>query len=358
MDYSRRRQQIAEHLERLRLNALLITHMTNVRYLCGFTGSAGALVIGDGRAVLFTDGRYREQARNEAAGARVVIGQDSPLRAAAKWMATQRLGAVGIEAERMTVAARSALRRLLPARVRLRETAGMVERWRMIKDPQEIALIGEAVGLGASLLGVALKTIRPGVAESEVAAELEYQARRAGAEGMSFETIVAAGPRSALPHGRASAQPIPARGFVVLDFGVILHGYCSDMTRTLYVGRATADDRRMYHAVRTAQQAAVEAVRAGARAGLVDRAARQVLRCAGFGRYFTHSTGHGVGLEIHEAPRLGRGQLEVLQPGMVVTIEPGVYVPERGGVRIEDMVVVTKAGCDILTPAPKELIEL
>ena len=200
--------------------------------------------------------------------------------------------------------------------------------------------------------------IRPGVAEAEVAAELEYAARRAGAQAMSFETIVAAGPRSAMPHGVASAALIPRRGFVILDFGVILHGYCSDMTRTVHVGKMSAADRSIYNAVREAQQAAVDAVRARVACGRVDRAARNALRRAGLARYFTQSTGHGVGLEIHEPPRLGRGQAELLRPGMVVTVEPGVYLPGRGGVRIEDMLLVTGGGCEVLTPAPKDLIEL
>ncbi len=358
MDYSGRRQRMADHLDRARLDALLVTHPANVRYLCGFTGSAGSLLLGRAHAVLFTDGRYTQQARNETSRVRVIVGKGSPWQSAARWIAKHRLQAVGVESEHITWASRRTLRSLLPAGVRLRETSNVVERARMVKDADEIALIGQAAGLGASLLGVALKGIRPGVKESDIAAELEYQARRAGADGMSFETIVAAGPRSALPHGRASVQPIPAGAFVILDFGVILHGYCSDMTRTVYVGHASAEERGMYQSVREAQEAATAAVKGGIAAGQVDRTARRILQRAGLDRYFTHSAGHGVGLEIHEPPRLGRGQTEVLQPGMVVTVEPGVYIPGRGGVRIEDMVVVTKAGCEVLTPAPKELIEL
>jgi Xaa-Pro aminopeptidase len=358
MDYSRRQAAVAAQLERLRLDALLVTHLPNIRYLCGFTGSAGVLSLTVGRPEFFTDGRYTAQARAQVAGARVVISRGSPLLAAAQFARKHKRVRVGFEAAHMAVASRAELRRALGGEARLREVPTIVEELRMIKDAGEIALIREAVNLGARLLDAALPVIRPGVAEVEVAAELEYAARRAGAEAMSFETIVAAGPRSAMPHGVASRAPIPRRGFVILDFGVILHGYCSDMTRTVHVGKISAGDRGMHNAVREAQQAAVDAVRAGVACGQVDRAARNTLRRAGWARYFTHSTGHGVGLEIHEPPRLGRGQAERLRPGMVVTVEPGVYVPGRGGVRIEDMLLVTGGGCEVLTPAPKELIEL
>jgi Xaa-Pro aminopeptidase len=226
----------------------------------------------------------------------------------------------------------------------------------MVKDREEIALIRSAVILGASLFDRALETIRQGVRETEVAAEMEYAARKSAAEAMSFETIIASGERSALPHGRASQAAIPSQGFVVCDFGVILSGYCSDMTRTVYVGRPSAEARGVYQAVKQAQQAAVDAVRPGISAGEVDRVARKSLQKSVLGRYFTHSTGHGVGLEIHEAPRLAGGQSEILQPGMVITIEPGAYVPGKWGVRIEDMVVVTEPGCEVLTPTSKELV--
>ena len=358
MDYARRQSAMQTQVEKLHLDALLVTHLPNIRYLCGFTGSAGVLSLGPGRPAFFTDGRYTAQAREEVAGARVVISQGSPLLAAAQFARKSKLRSMGIEAAHMTVASRAALRRALGGQARLRDVGPVVEELRMIKDAGEIALIREAVNLGAGLLDTALPVIRPGVAEAEVAAELEYAARRAGAEAMSFETIVAGGPRSAMPHGVASAALIPRRGFVILDFGVILHGYCSDMTRTVHVGKVSAGDRSMYNAVREAQQAAVDAVRAGAACGQVDRAARNALRRAGLARYFTHSTGHGVGLEIHEPPRLGRGQAELLCSGMVVTVEPGVYLPGRGGVRIEDMLLVTGDACEVLTPAPKDLIEL
>jgi Xaa-Pro aminopeptidase len=362
MDHKARQRRLQSALAAHRLDALLVIHPSNVRYLCGFTGSAGAIVISQSKSVFFTDGRYNEQARAEVQGSRIVVARKSPLTAAAEWLVrnAKKLGVktLGIEAEHLSVAERSRLAKVLPSGLRLREAPPLVEQARLIKDGDEIERLRAAVLLGASLFDVILKTICPGVKETEVAAELEYAARRAGADAMSFDTIIASGARSALPHGRASEAVIPANGFVVCDFGVILAGYCSDMTRTVQVGQPNAEMRRVYAAVRDAQQAALETVRAGVSTGEVDESARKVLRNKGLARHFTHSTGHGVGLEIHEAPRLAAGQKDVLQAGMVITIEPGAYIPGVGGVRIEDMVVVTDNGCEILTPTGKDLITI
>jgi Xaa-Pro aminopeptidase len=226
----------------------------------------------------------------------------------------------------------------------------------MMKDADEILRLRQVVELGASLFRVARQKIQPGVTELEVAAAMEYEARCAGAEGMSFPTILASGTRSAIVHGRASGARIPRSGFVVCDFGVILAGYCSDRTRTVHVGRPSREARQLYAAVLEAQQAAISAVRPGVRAAEVDGAARGVLRKRKLDRYFTHSTGHGLGLEIHEAPRLAAGQTLKLEPGMVMTIEPGAYDPGKWGVRIEDVVLVTSSGCEVLTPTDKELV--
>jgi Xaa-Pro aminopeptidase len=325
------------------------------------------LLVSGARSVFFTDGRYTEQARSEVQ-ARVVIGREGPIAAAAAWSSRYlkasrksrsiSRGKVGIEGEHMTVAARSRLARLLPSGIRLQEVPGLVEQCRMVKDEEEIKRIRSAVLLGASLFDRALERIRPGVPETDVAAEMEYVARTRGAQAMSFETIIAAGVRSALPHGRASRSVVPRRGFVVCDFGVILNDYCSDMTRTVYVGRPSSKECRAYQAVKEAQQAAIIAVRPGIAVSEVDRAARNLLQNRRLGKYFTHSTGHGVGLEIHESPRIAAGQTDILRPGMVITIEPGIYIPGRWGIRIEDMVVVTDRGCEVLTPTSKELIEI
>ena len=236
-------------------------------------------------------------------------------------------------------------------------------RLREVKDGDEIERMRRAAALGCALFEHVLEHMSGDVTESEVAAQLEFAARMAGAEAMSFETIVAGGTRSAMPHGRASTAKLPRRGFATLDFGVLLDGYCSDMTRTVHLGKlgrkAGSRERDVYDAVLTAQAAAVAAVRPGVTCEAVDEAARGILRKAGLVKWFTHSTGHGVGLEIHEGPRLATKQTQVLQPGMVVTIEPGVYLPGEFGVRIEDMVLVTENGSEVLTAAStKELLEL
>jgi Xaa-Pro aminopeptidase len=261
-----------------------------------------------------------------------------------------------VEAEYLSVANQGRIGFALGKGFRLVDAPPLVEMARMVKDKEEVELIRAAVLMGAGLFDTVLKTVRPGRRESEVAAEMEYAARRGGAEQMSFETIIASGERSALPHGRASGAALPRRGFVVCDFGVILAGYCSDMTRTVYVGRPSGEARDLYDAVRESQQAAIAAVRPGIAVGEVDEAARKLLKKRGLGGNFSHSTGHGVGLEIHERPRVAAGQTEILQAGMVITIEPGAYIPGKWGVRIEDMVLVTETGCEVLTPTSKELI--
>ena len=365
MDHPGRLSHLREQLSINRLDSLLVTHLPNIRYLSGFTGSAGVLLLDERAAVLFVDGRYTAQARSEVKGAKVVAARKTPLLAAAEWLAKKGKRSrakvpriAGIEGEWMSVAAQKRLAGALPSGFRLRQAPPLVEKARMIKDAEEVECIRAAELLGAGLFDTTLRTVRPGVRENEVAAEMEYAARKAGAEAMSFETIIAAGERSALPHGRASEARIPSQGFVVCDFGVILTGYCSDMTRTVWVGRVTDEARQAYEAVRNAQHAGLDAIRPGGSVGEVDQAARKSLQKSGLGRYFTHSTGHGVGLEIHEAPKVAAGQREVLVPGMVITIEPGIYIPGKWGIRIEDMAVVTETGCEVLTPTSKEFVAI
>ena len=370
MDYGARQKKLRSLLGQHRLDALLVTHLPNIRYVSGFTGSSAVVVFTKNQTIFFSDGRYIAQAKDEVEDSRVVIGPKAPLMSAAEWLLAQRRSlarrgsskskslSIGIEGEHLTVSARARLSKTLGAAFKLKASPPLIEQARKVKDSEETGLIRAAVEMGASLFDHVLKTIRPGVSENEVAAALEYAARKAGAEQMSFPTIIASGKRSALPHGVASGAKIPAKGFVVCDFGVILAGYCSDMTRTVHVGNPTAEARRVYESVRQAQWAAVETVKPGKSVAEVDHAARKLLKKEGLGEHFTHSTGHGVGLEIHESPRIAAGQSDVLKPGMVITIEPGVYIPGKFGVRIEDMVLVTKTGCEVLTPTTKELITL
>ena len=353
----RRRMTKAGH------SALLVTHLPDLRYLCGFTGSSAALAVTRRHARLFTDGRYATQASEEVRGARFAIVTGPPAVAAIEWLRTQRgVESAAFDPSATTVAELARWRASLPFRIRKKFLSDLAEPLvmplRMIKDADELAIISEAALLGCRLFDHILGFIRPGLREIDVAAELEYKARQLGAEGMSFETIVASGERSALPHGRATSTLLPRKGFLTLDFGIILNGYSSDMTRTVHLGNPTARERDAYETVLEAQESGVRAVRGGAVCGDVDEAARAVLREAGLAEAFTHSSGHGVGLEIHEPPRIGAEQETRLLPGMVVTIEPGVYLAGQFGIRIEDMVAVTPSGGQILTPAPKALIQL
>lgn len=358
MDFRRRQKSLRELLVRHKVDALVVSHMPNVRYLSGFTGSAGVVLAASGQFVLFTDGRYAEQAAAQVDGVRLSIVKSGALAAAAEASVKAGYKRIAIESDHLTVAQFRAIEESLGKGIKVVPLSGTVEELRAIKDADEIEFVRNAVKLSSRLFRPLLRSLRPDAVESAVAARLEYMARRAGAEGMSFETIVASGERSALPHGVASSAKLPASGFVVLDYGVVLDGYCSDMTRTVHLAKASAQARALYIAVLEAQLAAISAVHPGGTAGEVDQAARQELKRAKLDKHFTHSTGHGVGLEIHEFPRLAAGVDTVLLPGMVITIEPGIYLPGKCGIRIEDMLLVTERGYEVLTPVSKELIEL
>jgi Xaa-Pro aminopeptidase len=378
-----RRKRAMQAVVEAGADALVVTHGPDVRYLSGFTGSSGAVALVGGRAALFTDGRYTAQARAEAQGLRVVIDKRAPGVQAVEWLTAAGVKKCAFDAGQTSVAALESMKKELPGTVRRSffiATDGLVARIRQVKDEDEIGRMRRAAALGCGLFDAVLQHVATGTTETQVAAQLEFMARLAGVEAMSFETIVASGERSALPHGRATQAKLPKRGFVTLDFGVLLGGYCSDMTRTVHLGKASAQEWDVYHSVLEAQQAAVAAVAPGVSCGQVDEAARSVLRSAGLEKAFAHSTGHGVGLEIHEGPRVAARQEQVLKPGMVITIEPGAYlsrgaglrnrrpgsrakgvhpVAKAFGVRIEDMVLVTESGHEVLTAAsPKNWIEL
>jgi Xaa-Pro aminopeptidase len=306
------------------------------------------------QSILFTDPRYEIQAAQEVT-CRVKIAKGALLVDVAAAIARLRLKRIGYEPAHMTCESLEALRARLPMRASLEAAAGQVEELRTVKSPAEIERIGRSVDTASKAFEQAVARVRPGMKERDLAAELEYRMRRHGAEKPAFETIVAAGARSALPHAQPTGAPLRPGDLVVVDMGAHRDGYASDMTRMLFLGRPSAKVKRAYRAVLEAQLAAIDAVRAGIQAGRVDRAARAVLERHGLARAFVHSTGHGLGLEIHEPPRIGRREKARLQAGMAVTIEPGVYLEGFGGIRIEDTVVVTGSGCEILTPTDKEL---
>jgi len=353
--FKARQARLQALLEERRLPALVVTKPANIFYLTNFRGSAGVAVVGPPKPVLWVDPRYTVQARGSAEGVQVREEKGRLLEAVARWLTSKRLRRVGYEDSHLTCRGLRELKETGDGRLRFRPSSGLIEDLRSVKDIDEISRIREAGHLTAAVLGEVIGKIRPGVRESEVVAEIEYRMRRRGAEGPAFETIVASGPRAALPHARASAKPLARSELVILDLGAILAGYRADMTRTIYVGEPSRCVRRLYDAVLEGQACAIEALRDGVRAMDVDAAARKALRRRGLARHFTHSTGHGVGLEIHEGPRLGRGEKTRLKSGCVVTAEPGIYLEGFGGIRIEDTVLVGSEGPEILTPAPKDL---
>jgi Xaa-Pro aminopeptidase len=341
-----------------KLDSLLITRPANWYYLAGFAGEAGVLIVTKSGAAIVTDGRFTVQARADTQGQRIVAQVGGLLETAGKWISEQKFRRVGFDPQHTTVAQLRALRKSSGSRVTWISAAGLVEGLRRKKDSSETALMRKAAILASEVVAAAAKLLKPGIREFEIAAEIEYQMRRRGASGPAFETIVASGPRTALPHARPTAKRLRKNELVVLDLGAILAHYCSDITRTFFLGRAPVRIREWYRAVQEAQAAAVAAVKAGASCGDVDGAARQVLAGHRLERYFVHSTGHGLGLEVHEDPRVAKGQTQRLELGNVVTIEPGVYVEGVGGIRIEDDVAVHADRAEVLTRFTRDLIEI
>ncbi|SPF53272.1 Peptidase M24 [Candidatus Sulfopaludibacter sp. SbA4] len=353
-EFEPRLRAVSSGLAERKLDSLLVSFGPNLRYLSGFTGSNGNLLVLPGGGILFTDPRYQIQARQESA-CKVRIAKGPLVVDVLAAIARLGLRRIGYEPARMTCDSFEALKSKLPMKASLEAVTGWVEELRMVKSPAEIARIRRSVETNSRAFEQAVSRVRPGMKEQDLAAELEYRMRRLGAEKPSFETIVAGGVRGALPHAQPTAAPLQSGDLVVVDMGAVQDGYCSDMTRMLFLGSPDAKVKRTYRAVLEAQLAGIDAVRAGASAKRVDQAAREVLKGYGLDRAFVHSTGHGLGLEIHEPPRIGKRDKSKLLAGMAVTIEPGVYLEDFGGIRIEDTVVVTENGCEILTPTGKEL---
>jgi Xaa-Pro aminopeptidase len=338
------------------LNALLISNRTNIRYFSGFAGSAGVLVITPDARQLFVDFRYVEQATQTAPDFEIVRSSGNPLDAAIEYLHRAAFEKIGFENEVLTVAEFSRLTGKIPAEKWL---PIQLDNLRCVKTAAEVDKITAAAVIADTAYAKILPLIRPGASEQAIAASLEYEMRVLGSERTAFETIVASGPRSALPHGLASGKILEPGDFVVIDFGAVFEGYHSDMTRTVCVGKASPRHHEIYDIVLSAQLAGLAAVQAGALCREVDKVARNIIAAAGFGDNFGHGLGHCVGLVIHENPRLSMLAGEArLEPGMVVTVEPGIYLPGWGGVRTEDLVVVTESGCRILSQTSKQLLEL
>ncbi len=357
--YAARLGKLRARMLEERVDSLVVSSLPNVQYLTGFSGTEqgdGVILATLKNSMLFTDSRYDLAAHEEVRGSEVLIVKGGAFLAAVKRSRRSR-GRVGFESGSVTYGAYQKLRELIGAK-RLAPLSGLVESLRVAKDEEEIGEIRRAVEAGSKAFEETLPHLREGIPERDVAAEIEYRMRLHGAERPSFETIVAYGERSALPHARPGARKLRANECVLMDLGAILDGYAGDMTRTVYFGRVSRKERDIYKAVLEAQLEAESVVHAGIECAAVDRAARKALERHGYARYFTHSTGHGVGREIHELPRIAPKQRMKLPEGAVITVEPGVYIPGLGGVRIEDVVVVRKHGAEVLTPTSKELTVL
>jgi Xaa-Pro aminopeptidase len=339
------------------VDALVVSSPANVRYLTGFAGSNGLVLITPLESHFFTDPRYATDA-SATIDCRVHVARKTLFDAAVPLLKRKRLKKIGFEEGLVTVEQFDRVKKALGANFTLHPTGGLVESFRSVKSPAEIELIRESVNVNSDAYYRTMRRVKLGVRECDIAAELDFQMRMLGAEKPAFDTIVAAGARSALPHAHPSIKRVEPNELLLVDMGAILQGYCSDMTRMAFMGTPTRRVRAMYRAVLDAQLAAIDEVRAGVATAKVDGAARKVLKTHGLDRAFVHSTGHGLGLEIHELPRVAGRDKSHLQAGMVITIEPGVYLEDFGGIRIEDTVLVTEQGCEVLTPTTKELVHL
>jgi Xaa-Pro aminopeptidase len=348
-----RKAMLAENLD-----GVIVNHLDHIRYLTGFTGSSAMLIITRRTADFFTDFRYKDQSARQVKGAKVRIIRGDPTGSLKDFPEFNKKNfRLGFNGEYLTFSGRARLEKSL-GRAILVPADGIFSELGWVKDSGELASITKAVGISDVAFERVLPLVRPGVRESEVAAELEYQMIMLGSEKAAFESIVASGYRSALPHGAASRKKIKRGDFVTFDFGATVNGYVSDITRTVVVGKATARQRRIYDLVLKANRAGIARVKAGVSGKTVDNACRRIITRAGFGKNFGHGTGHGIGFFVHVGPRLSTISDDKLKVNNVITVEPGVYISGWGGVRIEDDVVVKRTGCQVLNKAPKNLLEL
>lgn len=348
-----RLERMRRQMREKQIDAYVVIRPENGRYLSGFTGGEATLFITLEKVILLTDFRYIEQAKVQAPEFEVIkTGHDHFITLAEIGQQAQR---IGFEGDYITYQNFGKLQDAFPQK-ELFSLPDLVSQLRSVKDKTEIELIRRAVKIADDAFADVLQSIKIGQREEEIALNLEFNMRRAGASGGSFEFIVASGVRSAMPHGAASSKQIQPGEFLTMDFGAVYQGYCSDITRTVFLGEPEDKHREIYEIVLAAQRAGIEAVAPGRLGKEVDAAARKLIDEAGYGEYFGHGLGHSVGLAIHEEPNFNAREERVLEPGMVITVEPGIYIPDWGGVRIEDIVLVTENGCEVLTKAPKEFI--
>ncbi len=338
------------------IDAILIAHPPNIRYLSNFSGGEGILVVLPPERILFVDPRYTLRAQEECRGVSVIEVLDT-LEGATSFLKSKECRYVGLETSHITVDTFHRIKRSLKG-LHVRSLKNSLDHLRMVKDLEEIKSIEKAIDIHTHALDETLAWLYPGVTERDWAIEFEYRVKLYGAEALSFETIVASGYRSAIPHATSSPVPLPPNSPVVFDHGVIAEGYCSDETATFFTTPPSHELREIYQVVREAHDQAIEAVRPGIAASAIDGVARGWIENAGYGKHFTHGTGHGVGLEIHEFPFISSKDKTILRSGMVFTIEPGIYLNGKAGIRIEDMVLVTDTGCRLLTKRSKSLTVL
>jgi len=355
---TKRISALRKKLQAENLDGIVITHLDHIRYLTGFTGTAGLLVMSPKSADFFTDFRYADQARKQVAGARVIIVKKDPLVALKDFpQLNVKNRKYAFSSEYLTVAQKVKLQQALPDSLFIPADSTLAELgW--VKDSNEIASIKKAVEISDAAFERILSVIKPGVRERELAAELEYQMAKLGSEKPAFETIVASGYRSAMPHGIASLKKVKKGEFITFDFGATVSGYVSDVTRTIILGKPSQKQKKIYNVVLKAQKAGIKKVKAGVMAKVIDQASRKVIEKAGFGKNFGHGTGHGIGYYVHLGPRVSSLSEDKLMVNNVITIEPGIYITGWGGVRIEDDVVVGKTGGKVLNKAPKNLLVL
>lgn len=352
-----RQKRVRKMMDQSHLDGLFFSSLENIRHLCGFTGSDGAFVSSQGESFFLTDSRYWTQSEKEVKDTQIVRYKkktDGIL----SLLLDKGFRRIGFESNFLPFSLYHFLREGLPKEVELIPLGDEIKNLRAVKDEEEIVLIRRAIDIASKAFGHILKMAREGIVERELAFEMEFFMKREGAEDIGFNIIIASGERSALPHGRASDKKIEKGDLILIDFGSQYQGYHSDQTRTVVCGAPSPEQKKIYQIVKDAQERAIEKVRPGIPIQEVDSAARDYIRQNGYDEYFGHGTGHGIGLAVHEDPPVNRENNDLVQEGMVFTIEPGIYLPNWGGVRIEDMVRATSSGVEVLTYLPKELVEV